>query len=407
MAAITEREAARIALRALRANRLRSGLTTLGIVIGIAAVIIGVALGNGVQAFFDDVVGPLATQITVRQVTNVAGGRPVHDLTDGDVLALTDRTKAPDINTVIPMVTGSAVLRVAADQRRVNVIGTVPGYFTVTDRDLVAGRTLNDADTVGDTRVAVLGPVPAATLFGGDGSGAVGQVVRLGRQSFTVVGVVTTNSQQDDVAIVPLTAARAYLFGDQGTVDQIIAQATGPLTVTDASAQLERILDERHRISDPTERDFETISLQSLIEQRAQFLDVLRAFIGAVAAISLLVGGIGVANIMLVAVTERTREIGLRRAVGATRSSIMRQFLTESSTLAAVGGLAGVVVGVGLCLLADLVFPRYVPNFPAPVVSPGSVLLAFVISVLIGFIAGGYPAARAARMRPIDALRRD
>src|SRR5581483_2603911 len=175
MAAITEREAARIALRALRANRLRSGLTTLGIVIGISAVIIGVALGNGVQAYFDDVVGPLATQITVHQVTNVAGGRPVHDLTDGDVLALTDRAKAPDVNTVIPMVTGSAVLRVATDQRRVNVIGTVPGYFTVTDRDLVAGRRLTDADAAGETRVAVLGPVPAAVLFGGNGSGAVGQ----------------------------------------------------------------------------------------------------------------------------------------------------------------------------------------------------------------------------------------
>jgi putative ABC transport system permease protein len=401
---LTEREAARIAFRALRANRLRTALTMLGIVIGIAAVIIGVALGNGVQAFFDDVVGPLSTQITVRPVTNVAGGRPVRPLTDADATALADPARAPDIVRVTPMVTGSAVARTGTRQRRISVLGTTSDYFRVTDRKLVAGRFFEGSDT---ERVALLGPVPATELFGGDGSGAVGSAVRLGRQSFTVLGVLTANSQQDDVAVVPLEEARAHLFGDRGVLDQVVVQAVDVGRVDAAEAELIEVLDSRHRIREAGQRDFETISLRSLIEQREQFLAALRGFIGVVAAISLLVGGIGVANIMLVAVTERTREIGLRRAVGATRAAIMQQFLTESSVLAVAGGTVGVLLGVGLCWLAEVTFPRYVANFPPPVVSPGSVLLAFLISAMVGFVAGGFPAAKAARMRPIEALRHE
>ncbi len=266
MSALTEREAARIAFRALRANRLRSALTTLGIVIGIAAVIIGVALGNGVQAFFDDVVGPLTTQITVRSMTNVAGGRQVHELDDADAAALADPVAAPDIASVTPMVTGGAVARIGTRTRRINVLGTRANYFPVTDRDLVAGRFFDDAEEADASRVAVLGPVPARELFGGDGSAAVGESVRLGRQTFTVVGVVTSNSQQDDVAVLPLAAARAYMFGDRGTLDQIVVQAADVTAVDAAEVELGLVLDARHRISDPTERDYETISLRSLIE---------------------------------------------------------------------------------------------------------------------------------------------
>jgi putative ABC transport system permease protein len=165
------------------------------------------------------------------------------------------------------------------------------------------------------------------------------------------------------------------------------------------------ILDQRHHISDPARRDFDMVSLQSLIEQRAQFLDALRMFIGAVAAIALLVGGIGVANIMLVSITERTREIGVRKAVGASHGAILRQFLIESSLLAGVGGVVGVVVGIATCWAVGAVLPSLNANFPPPVVSAGSALLAFAISLLVGVVAGSYPASHAAHLRIVDALR--
>lgn len=397
---LSARDAAGAALHALRVNRLRSALTTLGIVIGIAAVIVGVALGNGVQAYFDEIVGPLTTQITVLPVDNVAGGGRGRDLTDGDVAALEDPVDAPDVRSATPVLLGSAVLRAEAGQRRITVIGTDNGYWVVTDRRLLAGRFYAEG---GAAREVVLGPVAAREVFGGDGSGAVGADVRVGRQRFVVVGVLSANSQQDDVAIMPLDLARAYLFGDRNEVSQIIVQAVGAAAVPAATDEVVRILAERHRIRDPADRDFEVVSLQSLIEQRADFLEVLRTFIGLVAAISLLVGGIGVANIMLVAVTERTQEIGLRKAVGASRGAITKQFLAEACILAGAGGLAGVALGVGVCWAAAAAMRQ--SDFPAPIVSSASVFVSFGISVLVGLVAGSYPANRAARMRPVDALR--
>jgi putative ABC transport system permease protein len=381
-------------------------LTALGIVIGIAAVIIGVALGNGVQDFFDKAVGPLTTQITVTATTGNTAGRPARDLTDGDAIALTNATRAPSIRAVVPVITGTAVLHGGSRQRRVHVIGTSADYFSVTNRQPLAGRFFPATSTgLRGKPPIVLGAVPAAELFGDVGAAAVGQTVRLGRASLMVVGVLATNSQQDDVAVVPLLVARSSLFGNNGTINQIIVQCIDAGRVSEATEEINEILDARHRVNDPSARDFDTLSLQSLIEQRAQFLAVLRTFIGAIAAISLLVGGIGIANIMLVAVTERTREIGLRKAVGATNRAIMEQFLIEAGTLAGVGGLVGIAVGVGACWAADAVLPRAITSFPAPVVSPASVLISFAIAVVVGLLAGGYPAHRAARMRIVDALR--
>jgi putative ABC transport system permease protein len=400
------REAFRMALRALRINRMRSALTTLGIVIGISAVIIGVGLGNGIQAYFDELVGPLATQITVNRATgHVAGATVVRDLTDSDVLALRDRSKAPDIASVTPLVTGNAMLRAGTDQRRLTVIGSTEDYVHVTDRKLAAGRFAEQGKAGTGAKEVVLGPTPVTELFDGDPRAAVGRRVRLDRTTFLVVGVVTPNSQQDDVAIMPIEAARTYLFGNDTTVNQIIVKATSATTVSAATDQATAVLDRQHHVADPARRDFDLLSLQSLIEQRENFLAALRGFIGAIAAISLLVGGIGVANIMLVSVTERTREIGLRKAVGASRAAIVRQFLIESSVLASAGGLVGVGFGLLVCQLATILIPRATMSFPAPVVSPGSVLLSFGISVGIGILAGLYPANRAARMRIVDALR--
>ncbi|MGD9529384.1 ABC transporter permease [Pseudonocardia sp.] len=398
---LTLRDAGSAAVQALQANRIRSALTTLGIVIGIAAVIVGVALGNGVQAYFDEIVGPLTTQITVAPVTHVAGGGRARPLTDGDVSALDDPARAPDIASATPVVIGSAAVRAPAGERRTTVVGTEAGYWDVTDRGLVAGRFFAGD---GDDREVVLGPVTAAEMFGGDGSAAVGTTLRIGRQRFRVVGVLTSNSQLDDVAVMGIEPARAYLFGDSGELSQILVRARSAQAVPAATGQIVTVLTDRHRIRDPADRDFEVVSLQNLIEQREEFLGVLRTFIGLVAAISLLVGGIGVANIMLVAVTERTPEIGLRKAVGASRGAIVEQFLTEAAMLSGAGGLAGMVLGVGLCELAALALQGST-TFPAPVVSPVSVVVSFVISVGVGLVAGSYPAGRAARLEPADALR--
>ncbi|WP_169748074.1 ABC transporter permease [Pseudonocardia acaciae] len=254
--------------------------------------------------------------------------------------------------------TGSAVLRVREDQRRVTVVGAPPDYLAAANRQLSAGRFVGSAQSGPTAREIVLGPTPVAELFGND-----------------------------------------------NVVNQIIVRASGTATVPAATAQTTAVLDQRHHVYDPSQRDFEVLSLQTLIEQREQFLAALRAFIGAIAAIALIVGGIGVANIMLVSVTERTRETGLRKALGATRHEVLRQFLIESSMLSATGGLAGMLLGIGLTEAAAFAIPRVTANFPPPTVSPTAVVLSVAISALIGVAAGSYPAGRAARMRPVDALR--
>ncbi|WP_028927771.1 ABC transporter permease [Pseudonocardia acaciae] len=401
-------DAFRAALRALRVNKMRSALTTFGIVIGIAAVIIGVALGNGVKAWFDELVGPLMTQITVTSSAgHMAGAVPVRDLSDADVTALRDPAKAPDIASVTPVVSGGVVLRAGTGERRITVLGSTDDYLTVTDRKLAAGRLPDRerARTGVASREIVLGPTPVRELFNDEPSAVLGQQVRLDRTTFRVVGVLTMNGQQDDIALMPMQSARTYLFGNDTTVNQLIVKATNVATVPAATEQVTAILDARHHIAAPSRRDFELLNLQRLIEQRQQFLDALQGFIAIIAAISLLVGGIGVANIMLVSVTERTREIGLRKAVGASATAVVRQFLIESSVLANAGGVAGVLFGVLVCQVGAVVIPRVTDTFPAPVVSPGSVAVSFGISVAIGVVAGLYPAVRAAHMHIVDALR--
>jgi putative ABC transport system permease protein len=394
----------RTALGALRLNLLRSSLTTLGVVIGIAAVILGVGLGNGVQAFFDRLVGPLAVQIIITKTPGQAAGAvPARDLRDDDVLALRDPALR-QVNSVTPVVSGSAILRTGSRERRVTVLGSTGDYFRVTNRELERGRFASLSSGT-SPREVVLGPRPVRDLFDGDAGLAVGRQVRLARTTFTVVGVLRPNSQQDDVAVIPLSSARTYLFGNSSIVNQIIVQARGASVVDAAMDEVGATLDRRHHVTDPERRDFDMASLQTLIEQRQQFLQALRMFIAAVATISLVVGGIGVANIMLVSITERTREIGIRKALGATRQQILEQFLLESSVISGLGGVVGVLVGVGLCSVASVVLPKASPNFPAPVVSGGSVVVAFGISVVVGILAGLYPANHAARMRIIEALR--
>jgi putative ABC transport system permease protein len=394
----------RIALRGLRANKLRSALTTLGIIIGVSAVILLTALGNGIQAGFNEQFGSLNTQITVSKSEGaVPGGGQARDLTENDMDAIV--RDAPDVATVTPIVGGSALLQRDGRQYRTSVTGTTANYLTISEREVTAGRAFNDQEVRTNAKVVVLGPGPVTELFGGNATSALNQEIRIGRAVFRVIGVVESDGQQDDVAIMPIGAARSYLTGGDDEVNTIIVRARSTQVVTAASDQITRILSDRHNIRDPAKRDFDVQALQQQLQEFNTFLSVLTIFTAGVAGISLLVGSIGVANIMLVTVTERTREIGIRKAIGARPRVILGQFLLESVFLSGMGGLIGIAIGVGLSLTAAAILPQLVPDFPVPAVDVFSVILSFSISLLIGLISGGYPAHRASRLRPIEALR--
>ena len=400
------REAVRIALRGLRAHRLRSVLTMLGIIIGVAAVIFLVAIGNGVQTSVNAKIQPLANLITIVPSTgNVPGGGPPKDLIDDDVTAL--RKQVPDAAAVIPAATGQALAETDTTQFRASVIGSTDRWLDVSNRDLQVGSFFDEAQVRSVARVVVLGSTVASTLFG-DAGAALGQTVRVNHQIFRVLGVMQSVGEPgDNDVVMPLDTARRYIFGGGDKLNQITVQATQASAVPAAVNEVVSILADRHRIKDPSNRDFEVQSLRSRLDSFNQILQVLTLFTACVAGISLLVGSIGVLNIMLVSVTERTREIGIRKAIGATRRAILQQFLIESVVLAGIGGVIGIVVGVGLSVLAGTITPALGPTFGGfvPTVTLPSVVLSFGVSLAIGVIAGGYPANRAARLRPIEALR--
>jgi putative ABC transport system permease protein len=399
-------EAVRIALRGLRAHRLRSVLTMLGIIIGVASVILLVAIGNGVQSSVNAKIQPLANLITiVPSIGNVPGGGPPKDLIDSDVTAL--QKEVTDANSVIPAATGQALAETDTTKFRSTVVGSTESWLEVSNRDLQVGSFFDAAQVRSTARVVVIGPPVATTLFG-DAGAALGQPIRVNHQAFKVVGVMQTVGQPgDNDVVMPLDTARRYVFGGGDKLNQIIVQATQASAVPAAENEVIRTLSDRHRIEDPAKRDFEVQSLRSRLDTFNQILRLLTLFTASVAAISLFVGAIGVLNIMLVSVTERTREIGIRKAIGATRRAILQQFLIESIVLAGLGGIIGVLLGIGLSVLGATIAPAFgstVGTF-APAVSIPSVVLSFGISLVIGLVAGGYPANRAARLRPVEALR--
>jgi putative ABC transport system permease protein len=400
------REAFRIALRGLRANRLRSVLTMLGIIIGVAAVILLVAIGNGVQASVNEKVQPLANLITIVPSTgNVPGGSPPKDLIDGDVTAL--QRQVPNAAVVLPATTGDALAETESSQFRSKVIGSTDRWLEVNNQDLQVGMFFDDAQIRSTARVVVLGSTVANSLFG-TAQDSLGQMIRLNRQSFKVIGVMQADGEPGDGNVVmPLSSVRRYVFGGGDKLNQITVQVNEANAVPTAENDVIRTLSDRHRIKDSGKRDFDVQSLRSRLETFQQILGILTLFTACVAAISLVVGGIGVLNIMLVSVTERTREIGIRKAIGATRSAILQQFLIESVVLAGVGGVIGILIGVGLAVLGAEVAPALGSTLDtfAPKVTLPSVLLSFGISLAIGLVAGGYPANRAARLRPVEALR--
>jgi putative ABC transport system permease protein len=282
----------------------------------------------------------------------------------------------------------------------------VPEAASVRNYQLASGQFFTSGEVDAASKVAVIGPTVATNLFGG--ADPIGQVMKINRQNFRVVGVFAPKgssggfNNQDDVVVVPITSAWSYLLGGRGkNIQQIYVEATSAQATAAATTEVTQVLLDRHHISDPTLADFQILSQQDVLASASQTTGVLTLMLGAIAGISLVVGGIGIMNIMLVTVTERTREIGIRKAIGARRQDILLQFLIESMFLSGLGGALGILVGFGLAR----VLPVAVSALPTPVISTPSVFLAFGISVGIGLFFGLYPANRAARLRPIEALR--
>jgi putative ABC transport system permease protein len=398
------KEALAIALRSLRANKLRSGLTMVGIVIGVTAVVVLVGLGNGMKAGFTKAFGELATAIIVTKSEGaVPGATAAKDLKDSDVIAL---RKLPSIRSATPLLQGSTVFqRATGIQFRGQISGSTTDFLAVNNRELVLGSMFNDTDDRARRKVVLLGPNVVTRLYNGDAGAALGSNIRIAKTTFSVIGVLKSDGHFDDIALMPLSTARAYLLGGDDTITSIAAKAASVEQVPAAVDGITRLMSDRHHIDEVAKRDFTVTALQEQLDKINQFMAFLSLFIVAVAAISLLVGGIGVANIMLVSVTERTREIGIRKAIGAPRRAIMKQFLLESTLLAGMGGVVGALLGVTITLIAGRTLPEMIPNFGAPTVSVAAIAIAMAVSLGIGLVAGGYPAFRASKMRPIEALR--
>jgi putative ABC transport system permease protein len=402
--AVSRRGALRTALRGLRAHRLRSALTLLSLIIGVSAVILLVACGYGVKNSINARVETVANQIAiVPKAADVPGGPPARNLTDADASALQN---APDVATVTPSVYSSGMVIAARTVKLITAttVGTTEIWAATNNRVLTAGSFFDQTQARQAARVTVVGPTVAKTVFG-DPTSALDQTVQINHVPFRVIGVMASYGQQEDnTAVVPLTTARRYIvgLGTGNTLNAITVQATQQAAVPAAMAQVTRILDARHHINDPPLRDFEIQSLGHRLQTFDQIARILVLFIPTIAVILLVVGGIGVLNIMLASVTERTREIGIRKANGTTGRTVLKQVLTESLVLASLGGLIGVGVGVGLTFLIQALAPTFdrsgaLAGF-TPVLSVQAVVVAFVISIVIGLIAGSYPAYRASRL---------
>ncbi len=400
----------RVAWGGLAANKLRSGLTILGMTIGVASVIVLIAVGNGSSKAVQSRIQSLGTNVLIvlpsgggihlgrRGASSAPGGI---SLTRQDAEALQDPSLAPDVRSASPVVNATAVKLVygSSSYEPGSFIGTTPPYLEAHAYKVREGRSFAAADVLHHRRVAVIGATVAQELFAG--TDPVGQSMKVDGSNFEVLGVLAAKgtsgvNNQDDVVMAPITAVQSTLTG-QGPIDSITVQASSEQALDEAEAQVSTVIEERHKISDTAEPGFQVLNQGALLETSNSTGSVFTTLLGEVAAISLLVGGIGVMNIMLVSVTERTREIGIRKAVGARRSDILAQFLSEAVLVSLIGGLLGVLVGV--------VGSQFQIAGVHPQIATYSVFLAFGAAAASGLFFGTYPAARAAALRPIEALR--
>ena len=398
-----------IAVRALRVNKMRALLTMLGIIIGIAAVIAMVAIGAGASKMISDQISSIGSNLLlVLPGSTTSGGLrsgagSTQTLTYDDAMAI--KAECPSVGAVAPQVRGSGQVVYGNQNWSTVVYGVTPDVIQVRDWTIVAGRNITQSDVDGATKNCLIGQTVADNLFGA--SDPIGKIIRIKKIPFTVVGLLGEKGQspqgqdQDDVIYVPLRTAQRKLLGSQfpNVVGSIMVQAKSGEVLDQAEEEVTALLNQRHRIGPSREVDFTIRNLSELLAVTAQSSKVMSILLGAVASISLVVGGIGIMNIMLVSVTERTREIGIRIAIGAKRRDILLQFLTEAVLLTTCGGIIGMLLGVaGARLVASLV------GWPT-LVSVNTIVIAFAFSAGVGVFFGFYPARKASSLNPIEALR--
>jgi putative ABC transport system permease protein len=396
------------ALNTLRVNKLRTFLAVLGIVIGIGSVIALISLGQGSQAAVTSQIESLGANLLTISPGSSRGGfiqggaGSASTLTLEDAQAISTSTTVTDVANVSPEYTRRAQVTAGGNNTNTSITGVLPIYSTIHKVNVAEGRFITASDDARQAKVAVLGPTTVSNLFG-TGVDPLGQSIRIQGQAFKVVGVTVSKGgagfgNQDDVIYVPLSVAQKVLFGAT-SLSSISVEAKSSAVMTAAEDQVGYLLLDRHKIANPTNADFSIFSQNDILNTASTVTGTFTALLSGIAAISLIVGGIGIMNIMLVTVTERTREIGLRKALGAKKKDIISQFLIEAIILTFAGGVIGMIVGV----LISVVISKLV-GIPFAI-SPGSVMLAIGVSGAIGIIFGWYPARKAANLQPIEALR--
>ena len=399
----------KISFRALRVNKMRSALTMLGIIIGVGAVIAMLAVGTGASRRISEHISKMGSNLlmvvpgatTTGGVRMGSGTQPTLTLNDAEAILKESRA----VSDVAPVLSGVAQIVYGHQNWSTGVVGTTPGMLIVRDWPLASGRSFTQQDVKSATKVCLLGQTVVENLFGD--MDPVGQVIRIKKIPFTVIGVLAPKGQtpqgqdQDDTIYVPVTTAQKKLFGTTfpGMVRTIMVKAKSAEELASAERQINELLRQRHRIGPKQENDFTVRNLTQFMQAQEQSTKVMTLLLGAIASVSLLVGGIGIMNIMLVSVTERTREIGIRMAIGAKTWDIRLQFIIEALILSLIGGVAGIIAGISTSEIISALAGW------TTVVSPVSVLLAFGFSGFVGVFFGFYPAYKASLLDPIEALR--
>jgi len=399
------------AIESLASNKLRTALTMLGIVIGVAAVVSMTAIGQGASSSITSSIESMGTNLLfVSRAFSDDNSNP-QALTLADAEALIESGGAPSVAAVAPIVNATRTVVYGDNSTSTTIMGVTPDYASVRNTTVSSGRFISEEDLDGSSTVAVLGNDVVEDLFGSNVD-VVGQKIRIGNMLYDVVGILessggTATGSSDNQIIIPITTAFSRLVARSNAnneVDMIYISAVDSESMDSASSEITSILRSRHKIASDEDDDFNILSQESITEAASSITGVLTIFLGGIAAISLLVGGIGIMNIMLVSVIERTKEIGLRKAVGARNNDILMQFMTESLIIGLVGGLVGVILAYGLAALIKNIAASSSYDL-VPTITFGSILLAVGFSMAVGLVFGIYPASRASKLEPVEALR--
>jgi len=397
------------ALESISANKMRSGLTVLGIVIGVGAVIAMISIGRGAENTITGSIQGIGTNLIFVFRGGSEEVRNPKPITFGDAEAIADPFQAPSVMAVAPILQGQVRVTFGGETANTTIQGITSDFSTVRNRTVTEGEYIDEAHILGRASVALLGIDTADKLFGRT-SGLTGETIRIEGQPFRVIGILeerggSSFNNEDDIVLVPISTAQTRLLrrSTSDRVDVLMVQAASAEAVPIASQEIAQILRTRHRTEIGAD-DFTILTQQDFLSTAETITGVLTIFLGGIAAISLLVGGIGIMNIMLVSVTERTREIGLRKALGARKTDILIQFLTESSVLSLFGGLIGIALGWAISLVVgQIAAASDTPIVPA--IGIDVILLATIFSTAVGLFFGIYPANRAANLEPVEALR--